>query len=139
MKARIYVLLSVLLICAIVRAEQATTEPAVIDVKNSDAIVAAKGKDSATVEGVISSAEWSRSGKVMNISFKDSDLVAAAFEKNRPKLDEAFNGDLAKSLTGAKVRLKGKIADYRGKPQIIITTGDQITIVDAAPSTQPAQ
>jgi len=139
MKAQIYVLLSIFLICAIVRAEQATTEPAIIDVKNSDAIIAAKGKDSATVEGVISSAEWSRSGKVMNISFKDSDLVAAAFEKNRTKLDEAFNGDLAKSLTGATVRLKGKIADYRGKPQIVITTGDQITIVEAAPTTQPAK
>jgi DNA/RNA endonuclease YhcR with UshA esterase domain len=139
MKAKICVLLSIFLICATVRAEQATTEPAVIDVKNSDAIIAAKGKDSATVEGVISSAEWSRSGKVMNIEFRDSDLIGAVFEKNKQKLDDAFGGDLAKSLKGAKVRIKGKIADYRSKPQIIIQFPDQITIVEPAPSTQPSQ
>ena len=80
----------------------------------------------------------------MNIEFKDSELLGAAFERNRAKLDEAFGGDLAKTLDGAKVRIKAKIHEYggrsedlKGRPQIIISRPDQVTIAEPAPATQP--
>ncbi|MBC7784616.1 MAG: hypothetical protein H7144_12330, partial [Burkholderiales bacterium] len=111
----------------------------VVDVTNKAALEAAKGA-SGTVEGKIAKAEWSRSGKVMNIEFEGApDFVGAAFEKARVKLDEGFNGDLAKTLTGAKVRLTGKLdvyggkaPEYVGRMQIIITAANQITILEPA-------
>ena len=91
----------------------------------------------------------SRSGKVMNIEFagaSESGLLAVIFERTRADMDGAFGGDVGKALTGAKVRLKGTLQPYggrveamKGRPQIIVNRGDQITIVEpaTAPTTQP--
>ena len=113
-----------------------------IDVSDKDAIAAAMGEE-VIIEGTIQLAEWSRSGKVMNIEFNDaseSRLLAVIFERHRADLDPAFGGDVAKTLTGAKVRIKGVLAPYggrseawKGRPQIIITRGEQLTIVERAP------
>ena len=125
--------------------EPPSTRPSVIDVTNKAAVAAAMNTD-AIVEGVVERAGWSRSGKVMNIEFKgaESGLLAVVFERKRQQLDEAFAGDLAKALTGAKVRINGRIQPYggrvesmKGRPQIIIEDGHQITIVEKAPATQP--
>ena len=97
------------------------------------------------VEGIIQSAEWSRSGKVMNITFKDATdgLLAVVFERSRKEMDEAYSGDVAKALTGSKVRLRGTVKEYggrdesmTGRPQIILNRPSQITIVE--PATQPS-
>ncbi|HEY7088420.1 MAG TPA: hypothetical protein VH518_10050 [Tepidisphaeraceae bacterium] len=128
----------ILLMSLFVRADDATTQPAVIQASDKDAITANAGKD-AIVEGTISKAEWSRSGAVLNIEFKDNDqsrFMAVIFQRQRENMDKQFAGDVAKSLTGAKVRIKGKLGEYRDRPQIIINEGTQITIVEAAPSTQ---
>ena len=121
-----------------------------ISVSDKSAIDAAMDHD-VTVEGVVALAEWSRSGKVMNIEFKDADqskLMAVIFERNRAEIDNAFGGDVAKSLTGSKVRIKGTIQPYggrvesmKGRPQIIISRGEQITIVEpgAGAATQPSK
>ena len=122
--------------------EEPTSQPSVIDATDMAALTAAKGQE-VVVKGEIESADWSRSGKVMNITFKGSELLGAAFEKNRQKLDEAYNGDLAKTLTGAKVRIRAKVQEYggrvealKGKLQLIITTPNQITL-EEAPTTNP--
>jgi DNA/RNA endonuclease YhcR with UshA esterase domain len=131
----------VLLCCLLVRADDATTQPAMIDIADKDAVAANMGKD-VMVEGTVSKAEWSRTGAVMNVEFKgneESRFYAAMFAKIRAKTDEAFGGDVAKALTGAKIRLKGKISEFRGRPQIIINDGNQITIVEPAPTTQEAK
>ena len=123
--------------CGFVRAE----EPAVIDVSDKAAISAAMGKD-VIVKGTVSSAEWSASGKVMNISFEntqESGMRAALFQKKKEEFDAAFGGDLAKALTGAKVRISGKLQEFRDKPEIVLNLPSQLTIVEQAPSTQPAQ
>ena len=128
--------------CLIVRADDATSQPAAtIDVADKDAIAANMGKD-VTVEGTVSKAEWSRTGAVMNVEFKgneESRFYAAMFARIRAKTDEGFGGDVAKALTGAKVRIKGKISEFRGRPQIVINDGNQITILEPAPTTQEAK
>ena len=122
-----------------------TTHPVVLDVTDKAAVEAAVNRD-AIVEGVVERAEWSRSGKVMNIEFKGAEngLLAVVFDRKRQQLDAAFAGDLGKALTGAKVRLRGTIKPYggkaesmKGRPQIIIDDGHQITIVERTPATQP--
>lgn len=91
------------------------------------------------VTGTIKKAEWSGTGKVMNIEFADSELLGAVFEKSKDAVNAAFDGDAAKKWTGAKVKLRGKLEKYggrtkrlEGRPQIVISKPDQVTIEGAA-------
>ena len=140
----------VLLVTVVLRAQDApTTAPAegIIDVTDRNAIGRAmERQDDVIVEGVVERAEWSRTGKVMNIDFKGAEggLLAVAFERIRKQLDEGFGGDVAKTLTGARVRLKGTVKPYggrvpemKGRPQIVIEFPQQITILELAPVTPP--
>lgn len=120
----------------------------VIPANDKEALAAAMGQE-VVVEGTIREAAWSRSGKVMNVEFADAEesrLLAVVFQRSRERLDEAFGGDFGKAVTGAKVRLKGKLQEYggytesmKGRPQLVIGSPSQVTIVEAAPSTAPAQ
>jgi hypothetical protein len=142
---RLLRMIPLILMCLLLQDAPATM-PVIIDASDKAAIDAAMGKD-VTIEGVIDVAAWSRTGRVMNIEFKNSEqsrLLAVVFDRNRVKLDEAFGGDLARSLTGAKVRISGTLKPYggrseamKGRPQIIIDFSQQITIVEPAPTTQP--
>jgi DNA/RNA endonuclease YhcR with UshA esterase domain len=96
------------------------------------------------LEGTVRSAEWSRTGKVMNIEFNDAPegAMAVVFDRNRQDLDAAFGGDLAAALKGAKVRLKGKLQPYGGRsdrykdrPQVILRDRSQITILEPESTT----
>ena len=139
-----------LLALTFAQAEDAATQSTVIPVSDKDAVTAAKDSE-ATIEGKVEKAEWSKSGKVFNIDFADnsSGVLVALFEKSKEKFETAFGGDLGTTLTGAKVRIKGKIGTYGGKSktfegrlQIILTDTSQLTIVEpaatAAPTTAPA-
>lgn len=116
--------------------------PAVIKTSDKAALDAARDKE-VTVEGKVSSAAWSKSGKVCNIEFDgEPNFVVAVFEKNKAKLDEAFGGDFTKQFTGATIRVTGKVAAYGGKSpkyegasQIIVSQTGQVTIM--TPATQP--
>jgi len=140
--------LMLLLAAVAVRAEDApatqpTTQPAAIQASDTDTITAKKG-EIVTVEGVVERAEWSKSGKVLNLYFKeankDADVMASAFSKNREKLDAAFEGDAAAHWTGAKIRITAKIEPYGGKVesmknrlQMVIQNPEQVVIVEPAP------
>jgi DNA/RNA endonuclease YhcR with UshA esterase domain len=123
------------------------TRQAVIDATD-DAALRARMNQAVIVRGTVARAEWSRSGKVMNIDFEgagENGLMAVVFERNRKTLDTAFGGDLAKALGGAEVRIDGEIKPYGGRveafkdrPQIIIERVNQITIVRPA-GTQPSE
>ena len=126
-----------MMICLAARAEDAA-KPAAIDASDKAALTAAMDKE-VTISGTIKKAEWSQTGKVMNIEFADSELIGAVFEKSRAALDKAFDGDAAKKWTGAKVKVTGKLAKYggkskklEGKPQIIISKAEQVKIEGAA-------
>jgi hypothetical protein len=126
-----------MMVCLAARAEDAA-KPAAIDATDKAALAAALDKE-VTVSGTIKKAEWSQTGKVMNIEFADSELIGAVFERSREALDKAFDGDAAKKWTGAKVKVTGKLAKYGGKskklerkPQIIISKAEQVTVEPAA-------
>src|SRR5690242_15520430 len=95
------------------RAEDA---PKAVEVNATDkaALEAAIGKD-VVVSGTIKKAEWSATGKVMNIEFADSELIGAVFEKNKEAINAGFEGDAAKKWTGAKVKVSGKLEKYGGR------------------------
>jgi len=106
--------------------------------------LAAKKGEIITVEGVIEYAGWGKSGKVLNVKFKDTDkdkgILVSAFTKSKEKLDAAFSSDAAKAWTGAKVQITGKLEPYGGKIkewadrlQIIVQNPEQVKIVEAAP------
>lgn len=127
---------------------QATTPPTtqsmtddvpVIAANEVDKIAAHAGKTVA-IEGV-AQAKWSDSGKVMNIYFKDVDrgVIGTIFERNKTKIDAAFNGDAAAAWTGAKIRITGRLSDYggkvesmKGRQQIIIQNVEQVVVLEPA-------
>src|SRR5258706_10581905 len=110
---RMFVTVALTMLCFVAHAEDAA-KPEVIDATDKAALTAAIDKD-VTVSGTIKKAEWSQTGKVMNIEFADSELIGAVFEKSREAIDKAFDGDAAKKWTGAKVKVTGKRAKYGGK------------------------
>lgn len=100
------------------------------------------------IEGVVASAAWSQTGKVMEIRFVGvtdaKGFTAVVFDRNRKAMDEAFGGDLAKALNGATVRLKGKLRPYGGRAkslegriEMTLDKPDQVTVTSAATS-QPS-
>jgi hypothetical protein len=130
---------------------KAPTPPAVpaatIDAADAAAIEAATGKD-VVVTGKVKSAAWSKSGKVMNVEFENSKLLAVVFEKAKADVDKAFDGDAAKKWAGAKVKVTGKLGTYGGKakdlegrPQIVISKADQVSVepAEAAKPETPAK
>lgn len=119
----------------------------VIDVSDKASIDANMEKD-VVVQGVCALAEWSKSGKVMNITFEKTDetrLTVVAFSRTKDRLDAAFGGDATKAFTGATIRVRGKLRAYggkaeamKGRPEVTITDPAQVTVVTPAPAaTQP--
>jgi len=98
------------------------------------------------VEGVVTDCAWSRSGKVMNITFASveagkSGLLAFVFLKNRAAFDRAFDGDAATAFSGARLRLRGTLVRYggfdevlKGRPSISLTDPKAVTIVELRPA-----
>ena len=122
-----------------------STRPAVVEAADAASLKDRVG-ERVTVTGVVSRAAWSRSGKVMNVEFERADADAfglALFERDRGRFDAAFNGDVAATLTGATVRIRGEVTEYggrsdryAGRPEMILREPSQITIV--TPATRPA-
>jgi hypothetical protein len=108
--------------------------PIAIDATDQAALEANQGKQ-VVVSGTIKTAEWSRTGKVMNVEFENSPLILAVFEKSKEAVNQAFEGDAAKKWTGAKVKVTGKLGKYggrakayEGRPQIIVEKPSQVTV-----------
>lgn len=107
-----------------------------------------------TIEGDVIASTWSRSGKVLNVAFANADgktpspgtgLTAVIFSQNRAGFDAAFSGDVAKALSGAHVKITGKLVAYggydekmKGSKQVVLRKPEQIvSITRPAPTTQP--
>jgi DNA/RNA endonuclease YhcR with UshA esterase domain len=115
-------------------------KPVLVDVSDKAAVDAAMNKEE-FLEGVVESAAWAPSGKVMRIQFKNADeskVQAVIFEKKRVDFDQAFGGDITKALTGARVRIRGKLKDYKGRPEVTLDQIGKLSILDAAPATKPS-
>jgi hypothetical protein len=141
---RAVLLLAILSLCmgVVTYAGDSTSKPAVVAATDTAALAAHIG-DFVTVEGTISKASWSTTGKVMIVDFQGADrkkgLLCSAFDRNKENLDDANGGDAAAKWTGAKVRITGKLEPYDGKiedwkdrPQIIIQNPEQVVIVKPA-------
>ena len=109
----------------------------VVDVADKAALEANIEKD-ILLSGTCKSATWSDTGKVLNIDFKGAEetkVDAVAFSSTKKRLDAAFNGDVAKTITGAPLRIRGRLREYSGKTgakghaEITISDPSQITIV----------
>lgn len=133
----------------VARADDETKSDDTKTIQASDTAAITAAKDTtATVQGKVESAEWSKSGKVCTITFENAPgFMAAAFQKSKEKLDAAFGGDFAKQMVGATIKINGKLAAYGGHDdtfkdamQVVIKTTGQITVVtpSTAPATQPA-
>lgn len=122
---------------------QPASAPVIVDAADKDAVTKALNTD-CILEGVIRLAEWSKTNTVCNIEFsgnENSQARAVIFSRSREDLDPAFGGDVAKALSGAKVRLKGKLrpsnaksAQLKGRPEMVISRAGQITILEPATS-----
>lgn len=139
------VLLGMLVLTSSNAQETASSDPPVVlNATETEALKSNQGK-MAFVTGKVTEAAWSRTGKVMNIRFENAPgFMAVVFERNRKSMDEAFNGDLSKTLTGATVRLRGKLQSYGGHipefkdaTQMVLTSSSQITIFPNPSSAEP--
>ena len=112
-----------------------TSQPSLIIAGDKQALDAAIGND-VIVEGTISDAKWSPSGRVFLIKFQEGDsseFQGAIFSKYKDIMEKAFNGDLSTALEGAKVQVHGKLQTYRDHPEILIDKPEQIVILMKAP------
>jgi len=78
-----------------------------------------------TVEGVVSSARELNSKQVFlnfGAPYPSHDFTATVFPADRKNF-----GDLV-SLDGKSVRVIGKVEDYRGKPEIKLTSAEQLVV-----------
>jgi hypothetical protein len=93
-----------------------------------------------TVEGFVTQSKWNVSGKHMNIEFASPNPKRCLFcrisHKLRKELDAAYSGDVAAALSGARVRIHGKLIEYNGSwqdragcPQIDIEEPKDVMIV----------
>jgi hypothetical protein len=120
---------------------QPTTEPTSprsvrVDATDAAAIAANQDKE-VLLEGVCGKAEWSNTGSVLTIEFKGvprRQFSAVAFQRLKERLDRAFMGDAAKNFTGSKLRIRGRISEFRGNLQIVIGDPSQVTVVEPAAS-----
>jgi DNA/RNA endonuclease YhcR with UshA esterase domain len=121
----------VALACGLARGQEAATQPVKLDPADKAAVAEAKGKD-VVVEGVVERAAWSNTGKVLRASFGKDALAVIVFDRDRKAIDEAFGGDVAKALDGAKVRVTGKVDEFRGRAEIKVTQPSQLKVLEAA-------
>lgn len=132
MNRKLLLLLPLLFLSTFSLAEEPATKPAATVIKASDKAALDANKDkTVTVEGSVTDAAWSKSGKVMIIKFADADdsgFSAVVFDRAKTAFNKAFDGDAAQSLTGAKVKVTGKLGSYHDQPQIILNKPSQITI-----------
>jgi DNA/RNA endonuclease YhcR with UshA esterase domain len=108
----------------------ATIPAGAIAPTDKDALGKSEGKE-ITVVGKVSRASWISSGTIMFINFEGNqrgDFVGIVKKENKETLDKAFEGDMAKALTGKKVTLTGKVLKYKDTPQIEVTKAEQVVV-----------
>jgi DNA/RNA endonuclease YhcR with UshA esterase domain len=101
-----------------------------VNLKDPTVLKTAMGSE-VVVNGQVASAEWSPTGRVMRIEFvgaENSRFYAVLFPKDREPFDKKYGGDVAKALSGAEVRITGKLQEYQGRPEIILDRLDQLEV-----------
>ena len=143
MKCSVWFGIVVLGLCGVVMADDSqkapTSQPVVVNLGDKQALEANMGKE-VVVEGTVSDAQWSSTGRVFIIKFKEGEATGfqgALLARNRDAVEKAFNGDLSNAFEGAKIRLAGKLQTYRQHAEILIDDPQQITILVKGPGHSP--
>jgi DNA/RNA endonuclease YhcR with UshA esterase domain len=116
----------------------------VLSAADTEKLLAAAGQRVA-VTGIVSTAKWSASGKVMNIEFENAanGLLAVIFKSGKSNLEQVLGPDLVKLAPGAGVAIRGVVKIYRERPEIILSSPFQIKLTqeasqEIAPTNSPA-
>lgn len=109
---------------------QLRAEIPVLPAADVDAIVRRMGEET-TVEGRVHNIFWVRN-QVLMITFREErdGFVAVSFARNRDLLNEAFGGDIVQHLAGKTIQVTGEIAEHNYRPQIVVSSPQQIRILD---------
>jgi hypothetical protein len=115
----------VLLTCATAPAQSTTPEesPACADYKNAKQLL---GKDACIVGRVVHVSESQTGNVYVNFctDYRNCEFSAVALRKNG-----GFAGDLH-DLEGKVVEFRGKITSYKGQAEILLTSRDQLRILN---------
>ncbi len=88
------------------------------------------------VEGTISSAKESETGKVFRAYFKEADPQKGFYFVYFPKgglfkaMQDKFGGKSGSGMEGKHIRLTGVVELYKGRPQMVVTRADQVRPVE---------
>ncbi len=111
---------------------QPSTQPAgeVIEVKDAAKLKEMIGTE-VTVRGKVSEVFVPRSATVSIFNFEG--IERRSFNVVVPKanleaVNAGFDGDVAAAVKGKTITVTGTVADYRGNPQIQLTTPEQLKI-----------
>ena len=129
-------------------AQDATTKPStqpagdVIDVKDFEKLKGMIGQD-ATIRGTVREVFTPQSGSVKIFNFDGIDRRAfnvVIRKANFDAVNAGFDGDVEAAVKGKTITVAGKIAEYRGNPQIQLEQPEQLRIeADAATETPGAE
>jgi DNA/RNA endonuclease YhcR with UshA esterase domain len=128
MTRRQFVLLMALSATTIGCAGTRPAGPVLINASDKAAVQAAM--PTVTVAGVVSTV--TSTDEVVTINFQDttdSRFYAVVLNNGRAAVEKAFDGDIAKAITGKTVHVTGVVTLYRGRPEIVISKPEQLTIV----------
>ncbi len=88
------------------------------------------------VEGTISSARESDTGKVFRANFKEADKQKGFYFVYFPKgglfkaMETKFGGKSGSGMEGKRIWVNGVVELYKGRPQMVITKADQVRFAE---------
>jgi hypothetical protein len=106
----------------------APTGPVIINASDKVGVIAAM--PTVTVVGTVDNVVVTDS--VITINFKDtadSQFYAVVLRDGREAVEAAFNGDIAAAITGKTVHITGNIVPDHGRPEIVISKPEQLTVI----------
>jgi DNA/RNA endonuclease YhcR with UshA esterase domain len=81
---------------------------------------------------------WSSDGDRAVLHFQgregEAKLTGVIFKRSRETMETAFGGDLSAALSGAVVRVLGRVSVWSGQAQIVIDSPSQIELMQKAAS-----
>jgi DNA/RNA endonuclease YhcR with UshA esterase domain len=120
-----------------------STQPAgeAINVKDAEKLKGMIGQD-ATIRGTVREVFTPQSGSVKIFNFDGIDRRAFNVVIRKDffeAINAGFGGDVEAAVKGKTITVTGKIAEYRGNPQIQLEKPEQLQIEADAPAEQPEE
>ncbi|MDF1823390.1 MAG: hypothetical protein P1U68_02045 [Verrucomicrobiales bacterium] len=125
MKAKSLLIVSLLIFASFLDAEEGESQ-LYLKATDTDSLVAKEGQI-VIVYGETENSAKSASGANF-VNFKGADFLLVTFKSD---IDQFAEGEPFELFDGKRVAVEGAISIYRGKPQIKLTSPDQVTILTA--------